>query len=101
MGMTVSGLECRYQETVTSNEAAKALEAALCHECGVSTRDLMADGQLLEVCGEEFATDIETGERIMVAIPLCPDCHRKNHLDARLKHHPCQVQARNSREGVG
>ena len=82
MSVTVSGLECRFQETVTSAEVAKALQTAQCDHCGATTRELMARGELLEVCAEVFATDLETGERVLTVIALCPDCHRQYHLEA-------------------
>ena len=100
MGKTVSGLECRYQDKVTSKEAAEALTVAHCHHCGVTTRDLMQRGELLEVCGEMFGVDMATHERIITPISLCPECHRKHHLDANRQHQPCQVQAGFSREGL-
>ncbi len=100
MGVTVSGLTCRFQDKVTTSDAAEALHMAQCHHCGVTTRELMAMGELLEVCGEVYATDLATGERVLSTIPLCPDCHRKFHLDAKRRHNPCQVSAGNSRDGL-
>ncbi len=93
--------DCNYQRKVTVEDLLEALADGVCHLCGVTTRQLMEKGELLEVCGEEFATDIESGERVLTPVALCPDCHRDYHLDARQQHNPCQIKARFSREGLG
>jgi hypothetical protein len=89
---------CRYQLKVTADEFAKALSEARCQNCSISALELLKRAQALEVCGEEFGYDIVTGEKILVAVALCPDCHGENHLDSHKHHNPCQVAARLSRE---
>ncbi|MBT8409068.1 MAG: hypothetical protein KJN93_05540, partial [Alphaproteobacteria bacterium] len=76
------------------------LADAQCQRCGVTASQLMLKGEILEICAEEFASDIESGERILVPLGLCPTCHKKHHLDARGHHNPCQIKARRSREGL-
>lgn len=94
----MSAVKCNYQSKVTAEELSSALSETQCHQCGVSVVELMLGGQLLEVCGEEFGSDIETGERVVTPIALCPSCHRKYHLDAGDQHNPCQIAARLSWE---
>lgn len=96
----MSGTDCNYQRTVTVEELSAALAEAACSHCRATTADLMLKGELLEVCAEEFSSDIEGRERILVPIALCPACHREHHLDARGQHNPCQIKARISREGL-
>ena len=91
---------CNYQAKITLDDMSSALSAARCHECGITTAELMAKGQLLEVCGEEFSSDITDGTRVLTAIALCPDCHTEFHRDCRGHHNPCQIKARLSREGL-
>lgn len=97
----MSGIDCNYQRKATLKEIREALSASQCHYCGTTTLDLMLRGELLEVCGEEFCSDIATGERVLVPIALCPFCHARNHQDANNRHNPCQITARLSREGLG
>ncbi|MDW4550942.1 hypothetical protein R5H32_16395 [Defluviimonas sp. D31] len=94
----MSGMNCNYQRRVTARELTAALSETECHHCRVSARVLLERGAHLEVCAEEFGSDIESGERLLVPIALCPSCHRKNHLDAQNRHNPCQFKARESRE---
>jgi hypothetical protein len=94
----VSRIECNYQRVVTPEEFASALAEGRCEHCSISARELVAQGQILEVCGEEFCGDLVTGTAVVVPVPLCPECHRKNHLDGRSQHNPCQIKARRSRE---
>ena len=96
----MSKVECNYQRKVTIEELSLALGEAKCHQCGVTTNELMKSGEVLEVCGEEFSSDPVTGDRVMTAVALCPSCHRRHHQDARGKLLPCQVRARRSREGL-
>ena len=96
----MSGTDCNYKRKVTVEEVAQALSEAACQHCGVTTKELMLKGELLEVCGEEFASDIASGERALTPVALCPACHKKHHLDARRQHNPCQIKARQSREGL-
>jgi hypothetical protein len=91
-------IKCRYQSKVTAGEFAAALDQACCQNCSISASELLARAQTLEVCGEEFGYDAVTGEKVLVAIALCPDCHREHHLDSKRHHNPCQVAARLSRE---
>ena len=92
------GIECNYQRKVTSEELLSALAVATCHHCEISAKDLLLTGDILEVCAEEFASDIANGQRVLVPIALCPSCHQKHHLDACGNHNPCQIKARFSRE---
>ncbi len=96
----MSRTECNYQKKVTVEELSTALGDARCHRCGITTPELAKKGDLLEVCGEEFSYDSATGERVLTPIALCPDCHRKNHLDSKRQHNPCQIKARADREGL-
>ena len=96
----MSETKCNYQSKVTVTEVREALGQAECHHCGIAAADLMARGELLEVCGEEIGSDLVTGTRILKAIALCPSCHRRSHLDANRQHNPCQIKARNSRESA-
>jgi len=91
-------MQCRYQLKVTAKEYAGALAEARCQRCNITAGELLVRAQTLEVCGEEFGYDIVTGEKILVAVALCPECHRENHLDSQEHHNPCQVAARLSRE---
>ena len=94
----MSVFECNYQRSMTVEEASTAFSEVLCFHCGTTTKDLMLKGDQLEVCGDEFAFDIESRERVLTPIALCPECHGRHHLDARLQHNPCQIKARASRE---
>jgi hypothetical protein len=96
----MSRTECNYQRKVSIKELSAAFGDARCNHCGITTADLAKKGDLLEVCGDEFSYDMETGERILTPIALCPECHRKNHLDSHRKHNPCQLTARADREGL-
>ncbi|TMV10348.1 hypothetical protein FGK63_04625 [Ruegeria sediminis] len=94
----MSSIECNYQRKVTAKEYSAALAEAQCSHCGISSKDLMRRGELLEVCGEELYSDIASGERVLIPIALCPSCHRRHHQDAQRMHNPCQIKARHSRE---
>ena len=93
-------MECNYQFKLTVEDLSTALAQAVCHNCGVTTAELTSRGELLEVCGEDFASDLESGERVLVPVALCPACHKAHHLDANRQHNPCQIKARYSREGL-
>lgn len=90
--------DCNYQRKVTEAELSAALSEARCSDCGKTVAELLRGGELLEVCGEEFGSDIVSRERVLNPIALCPSCHRKHHLDARGRHNPCQIKARLSWE---
>ena len=94
----MSSIVCNYQRKVTLREMSTALAEAECSHCGISAEELLERGERLEVCGEELYSDLSSGERVLLPIPLCPSCHAKNHQDARRMHNPCQIKARNSRE---
>gem|GEM_PF-3765659 len=94
----MSGKECNYQSKVTTVELLIGMSDAACKHCGASAEELIVKGELLEICGEEYLSDIVTGERLLVTIALCPKCHQKNHLNAHGRHNPCQIKARFSRE---
>lgn len=96
----MSGLTCNYQHKVTEQEISEALTEGVCHICGLPEKELRLVGQHLEVCGEEFASDIASCERFLTPVALCPACHRNHHLDASQNHNPCQIEARLSREGL-
>jgi len=93
-------MECNYQKQVVIDSASAALSEGVCEHCGVRSSELAEKGEILEVCGEEFATVMESGERILTPIALCPSCHKDHHRDARGKHNPCQIKARLSCEGL-
>ena len=93
--------DCSYQRRVTLKEIREALSEAQCYFCGTTASELMMRGELLEVCGEEFISDNESGERVLTPIALCPFCHARNHQDANNLHNPDQIMARLSREGLG
>ncbi len=84
---------------MTSKEISEVLAEEVCHQCGITAWELAQNGELLEVCGEEFASDIESGTRFLVPVALCPTCHKDHHLDANRQHNPCHVKARLSRDG--
>ncbi|MEM0945843.1 MAG: hypothetical protein AAGK37_00440 [Pseudomonadota bacterium] len=92
--------ECRFQKNLKPEDAAAALEADRCHNCSITLGELLKDGKFLEICGEEYISDLTTGQDYSVAIALCPDCHRQAHLDAGGNHSPCHVNARRSREWI-
>ncbi|SIS54928.1 hypothetical protein SAMN05421759_101354 [Roseivivax lentus] len=94
----MSGHPCNFQQKVTRSVYEEALREGACRECRVTQAELLTKGRRLEVCGEEFAYDLETGERVLVPVPLCPACHAKAHLDGRGHHLPCQISARFNRE---
>ena len=96
----MSDIKCNYQKIVSIEEFSKALSEMICQHCGITTRELIARGQLLQVCAEEFSSDITSGERVMQTVALCPECHRQHHLDEHNCHNPCHVKARLSREGL-
>lgn len=96
----MSGTVCNYQRKASVGEMTAALEQSQCNHCGISAKELMEQGKILEVCGEEFLSDIATGERVLTAIALCPTCHKLHHMDAYHQHNPCQIKARQSREGL-
>ena len=96
----MSDRECNYQAKVGLQEVSHALARAQCEHCGVTTTELMERGEILEICGEEFASDLVSGKHILSVIALCPRCHRNFHKDARGQHNPCQLKARVSRESV-
>ncbi len=92
--------ECRFQALLTPEDVAGALEAARCYRCSLTAAELLQEGKLLEVCGEEHICDLTGAQDYSVAIALCPDCHAQAHLDADRRHVPCHVQARRSREWI-
>ncbi len=100
VGKWVLVLKCNYQEKVTVKDLSAALAEGHCFFCFVTAAELMRNGEMLEVCGEEFSTDIVNGERVLTTIALCPECHKKFHLDANRNHNPCQIKARLSREAL-
>ena len=96
----MSDWECNFRFRISLREVSEALDAAQCEHCGVTTTGLIERGEFLEVCGEEFASDLVSGERILAMIALCPKCHRDFHRDVRGQHDPCQIKARISRESM-
>lgn len=91
-------MKCNFQYKGTAEEHACGGLQEECWHCGISARELMLNGEKLEVCAEEFAYDIATGQRVLSPIALCPRCHAEHHQDARGHHNPCQILARRSRE---
>ncbi|MDJ0629029.1 MAG: hypothetical protein QNJ44_12275 [Rhodobacter sp.] len=92
------GIDCNYLRLATEEDLSSALADAACVHCGASAAELLRKGELLEVCAEEFASDITDGGRVLTPIALCPGCHDRHHRDARGNHNPCQIKARLSRE---
>ena len=93
-------MKCNYQDKATVQELAEALSFERCRHCSISSRELLRRDEVLEVCADEFAADLATGERFLEAFALCPECHKLHHLDALRQHNPCQLKARRSREGL-
>ena len=93
-------MKCNYQDKATVQELAEALSFERCRHCGISSRELLLRDEVLEVCADEFAADLTTGERFLETFALCPECHKLHHLDAHSQHNPCQLKARRSREGL-
>ena len=91
-------MKCNYQDKVTVHELAEALSSERCQHCGITSRELLLRDEVLEVCSDEFAVDLSTGERFLEAFALCPTCHQQHHLDGNQQHNPCQLKARRSRE---
>lgn len=89
---------CRFCGRLSQDQRDDALRLTECHRCSVTQAELIIKGQSLEVCGEEFLWDPATNARVIAAITLCPDCHAKEHLDARSIHDPCHIKARRARE---
>lgn len=89
---------CKYQKKIPTSEYAEALSEGRCEHCGVQSANLIQRGEMLQVCVEEFSCEPTSGERHLIAIPLCPSCHEKHHQDARGRHNPCPIKARQSRE---
>ncbi len=97
-GSVMSARECKFQRTVELPELKDALRNGVCDHCGATVSELIPLGQVLEICGQEYCFDYETGEAVEIAVALCPACHEANHLDAQLRHNPCHISARRSRE---
>ncbi len=92
--------ECNYQQIASVEEVKSALEEAQCQHCGITTNELMSRGEVLEICGEEYCSDISTGLKLFTTFAVCPSCHERFHQDAENMHNPCQIKARWSREGL-
>ena len=91
---------CNYQKVVTERERREALSLKQCECCGVTSAELAARGESLEVCGEEFMARLGGGGRVLTPVALCPTCHDANHRDAHNDHNHCQIKARQSRESA-
>ena len=91
---------CNFQKTVVLSELQSALLDGICDHCAVTSSELAKSGEVLEICGQEYCFDYETGVSTETEILLCPGCHEANHLDAQQQHNPCHISARRSREEV-
>ena len=96
----MSDQECMFRFSVSLREVSEALDVSQCEHCGATTTELIGRGEFLEVCGEEFASDLVIGERTLAMIALCPRCHRDFHRDFRGQHKSCQIEARISCEST-
>lgn len=90
--------KCAYQLVASKAEKTTALRLGRCEMCSGTEGDLRTDGQKLEVYGVEHYTDFATGETIVLAIPLCNDCHQQQHINAQMVREPCPFVALQSRE---
>lgn len=98
----MSDRRCNFQKTVERSELKSALSDGFCDHCEVTSSELFQRGEVLEICGQEYCFDYETGVSTETVITLCPSCHEANHLDAQQRHNPCHISARRSREkGIG
>ncbi|WP_298563992.1 hypothetical protein [uncultured Aliiroseovarius sp.] len=91
---------CNYQKVVTERERHEALSLKQCECCGVTSVELAARGESLEVCGDEYMARLGGGGRVLTPVALCPTCHEANHRDAHNHHNHCQIKARQSRESA-
>ncbi|MCK0142094.1 hypothetical protein [Aliiroseovarius sp. F20344] len=89
---------CNYQRVVSERERVSALALGQCVVCGVTASELQAQGESLEVCGEEFMASLGGAGRVLTPVALCPTCHEEYHRDAHNQHNNCQVKARQSRD---
>lgn len=94
----MSAKTCNFQSVVAPSDKSAALLLSRCEVCSISAEELRLVGRSLEVCGVEHYSDLTSGDSVSVAIPLCPECHRRHHLDASLRHEPCHRAARRSWE---
>ena len=58
----MSARECKFQRTVELPELKDALHNGVCDHCGATVSELIPLGQVLEICGQEYCFDYETGE---------------------------------------
>ena len=94
----MANVTCNYGAKASQQDIASALAEGVCAHCGMSQAELETLGASLDVCAEEFGSDLVTGERILTPIALCGPCHHAHHIDANGRHNPCQVTASYSRE---
>lgn len=94
-------ISCNFQRQVSAADKKSALDQQRCEECSISAAELADRGETLEVCGVEHFSDLSTGKQLLIAIPLCPECHQKFHLTSGFGHDPCQTSARRSWEQLG
>ena len=93
-------MECNFQKRASEEEIHFVYTEIGCRHCGLEVSELAKQGRHLELCGEEYGTDLVTGEKVLTPIGLCNECHRLHHQDAKRQHNPCQIKARLSREGL-
>ena len=79
----MSKVKCDLLGRLTQEELDSAIDFVECFHCGVTAMELMRVGAALDVCGDEFCSDICSGERVFTAIALCRSCHCKNHQEEK------------------
>ena len=87
---------CNYQSLLLENGTQELNEETSCEACGISADELQQAGKSLEICGAEHYSDPVSGERFMIPVALCPECHLENHREASGRLNPCHVAAARS-----
>ena len=95
-GFEMSIFVCSFELIASQSEKEAVLNCSHCDTCNTPMSELILKGQTLEICSAEHYSDPVSGERCVTAIALCQECHRENHLDAKLNHQPCQFTAQRS-----
>ena len=98
LGNSIKDFTCRFHQILEPDTLEDLLVRMYCDDCSASLNELIPEGQALEVCAEEHYSDPSTGERFLVAVTLCPSCHRERHLNASMEFDPCSFAAGRSWE---